>query len=165
MSNGLQPLLWLFVVEQVITMRIVMVLLASILVMAMASGQGREVPFQVIDRGTNSGVKEVGVKAIRTARAFEELLEGMLGAEKTQRLLKQVQWDTEQVVLIYGGEHPTGGFSIDVKRIVSVDRQQYEIEAKLKKPAPGQIVTQAFTTPFTMIKMRKEVGALSVKLD
>ena len=146
-------------------MRIVLVLMASILVLAMAFGQGRDVPFQVIDRGANSGVKEEGVKAIRTARAFEELLEGILGAEKTQRLLKQVHWDTEQVVLVYGGGHPTGGFSIDVKRIVAVDRQQYEIEAKLKKPAPGQIVTQAFTTPFTMIKMPKEVGALSLKLD
>lgn len=146
-------------------MRIVFVLIASVMLMALASSQGRDVPFQVIDRGVNSGVKEEGVKVLRTSRAFEEFLESWLGAEKVHKLLKQVNWESEQVVLVFGGEHPTGGFSVDVKRIVSVDRQRLEIEAKLKRPAPGQMVTQAFTTPYTMVKMPREIAAIKVKFD
>jgi len=133
--------------------------------MAMASGQGREIPFQILDRGTNSGVQEEGVKVLRTSRGFEEAMESILGAEKVQKLIKAVDWDSEQVLLVFGGSHPTGGYSVDVRRIVVVDRQRLEIEAKLKKPAPGQMVTQAFTTPYTMVKMRKEIAAVKVKFD
>lgn len=146
-------------------MKIVVMILASVLVFAMANGQGREVPFQIVDRGVNSGSSEEGVKVLRTSRAFEESMESILGSEKTQRLLKQVDWDTEQIVLIFAGEKPTGGFSVDVRRIVAVDRQRLEIEAKLKKPAPGQMVTMALTTPYTMLKMRKEVASIKVKID
>lgn len=136
------------------------VLLAAV---GFAQTQG-DIPFKVIERGTNIGEKEQGLKVLRTDRAFEEFLKDK-GEEHVKKLAKQVDWQTEQVVVVFGGQHPTGGFSVDVKRIAKVDVQRLVLEAVLNKPKPGQGVTMAFTTPYIIIKMPREVAAIRVKFS
>jgi hypothetical protein len=118
-------------------------------VVAAIAGQGADVSFQVLDRGSNSGEKEQGLKVLRTERAFEEFLKEHSPAQ-ADKLPKQVDWKTEQIVLVFGGQQRTGGFGVNVKRIVSTDVQRLTVEAILTKPSPGQGVTLAFTTPYTI---------------
>lgn len=132
---------------------------------SIAGGQSRDVPFQVIDRGANCGEKSAGTRVIRTERAFEEAMKGVLGEDRIERITRNFDWDADQIVIVAGGEYPTGGYSIDVKRIHALDAQRLEIEAKLRKPGRGQMVTQAFTTPFVLLKMRKQVAVVKLKLD
>ncbi len=144
-------------------MRILFIALLGVLMAASGFGQAQgDIPFKVIERGANIGEKEQGLKVLRTDRAFEEFLKDK-GEEHVKKLAKQVDWQTEQVVVIFGGQHPTGGFSVDVKRIAKVDVQRLIVEAILNKPKPGQGVTMAFTTPYIIIKMPREVAAIKVK--
>ena len=57
---------------------------------------------------------------------------------------------------IFGGEKPTGGYSIDVD---SVRREGYEIHvnATLRMPGRDAFVTQAFTYPAKIISVPLEV--------
>jgi PrcB C-terminal len=144
-------------------MRTFLSIFVFVSVLAVAFSQGRaDVPFQVIDRGTNSGEVEQGVKVLRTERAFEEFLKNQ-GEEKTKRMLKMVDWQTEQAVIVFGGQQNSGGFSVDVKRIASVDIQRLVVEAKLNRPSPNQGVTLALTTPYIILKMQRQVAAIKVK--
>jgi hypothetical protein len=152
-----------YVVDLVILMRALISIFVSVLVVAAVTAQGRtDVPFQVIDRGTNSGEKESGLKIFRTERAFEEYLKDR-GEEKAQRLTKQIDWQTEQVIVVFGGQQSSGGFSVDVKRIASIDIQRLVVEAKLNRPGPKQPVTMALTTPYVMIRTQRQVAAIKVK--
>lgn len=141
---------------------LVLVLLGVSLVVA-AFAQGRtDIPFQVIERGTNSGEKEQGVKVLRTERAFEEFLKDR-GEEQAKKLSKQVDWQTEQIVVVFGGQQNSGGFSVDVKKVVGVDIQRYVVEAVLNKPNRERGVTMALTTPYVIIKTQRQIGAVKVK--
>jgi hypothetical protein len=126
------------------------------------ASQGADVSFQVLDRGSNSGEKEQGIKVLRTERAFEEFLKEH-SPNKADQLPKQVDWKTEQVVLVFGGEFNTGGYGVNVKRILSTDVQRLTVEAVITKPSPGQGVTLALTTPYTIIKMPRQVAAIKIK--
>ncbi|MBC8063959.1 MAG: protease complex subunit PrcB family protein [Chlorobia bacterium] len=145
-------------------MKALIFVFSSVALLGLALAQGRaDVPFQVIDRGTQSGEAEQGVKVLRTERAFEEFMKGNRAEDKISKLTKQVDWNTEQVLVVFGGQQPTGGFGIDVKRISSVDIQRLVVEARLIKPGPNQLVTQALTTPYVMIKTQRQVAAIKVK--
>lgn len=144
-------------------MRALISIFVSVLVVAAVVAQGRaDVPFQVIDRGMNSGEEDSGLKIFRTERAFEEYLKDR-GEEKAQRIAKQIDWQTEQVIVVFGGQQRSGGFSVDVKRIASVDIQRLVVEAKLNRPGPNQPVTLALTTPYVIIKTQRQVAAIKVK--
>lgn len=144
-------------------MRTLIFVFSSVALIGLALAQGRsDVPFQVIDRGAQSGEAEQGVKVLRTERAFEEFMKGRAD-DKISKLTKQVDWNTEQVLVVFGGQQPTGGFGIEVRRIASIDIQRLVIEAKLIKPSAGQIVTQALTTPYVMLKTQRQVAAIKVK--
>lgn len=141
---------------------LVLVLLGVSLVVAAFAQSRAEIPFQVIERGANSGEKEQGVKVIRTERALEEFLKDK-GEEHTKKLSKQVDWQTEQIIVVFGGQQNSGGFSVDVKRVVGVDIQRYIVEAVLNKPNRDRGVTLALTTPYIIIKTQRQVGAVKVK--
>ena len=152
-----------FVLDVVISMRALLVIFGLGILAAAFAGQGRpDVPFQIIDRGPYSGETEAGVKVLRTERAFEEFLKDK-GEEKIKPLMKQVDWQSEQIVVIFAGQHPSGGYGIDIRRIANIDIQRLQVEAKVTKPAPGQIVTQALTTPYVILKMQRQVAAIKLK--
>lgn len=130
--------------------------------MAITAGQS-DLPFQTLEKGINSGETQEGVKVVRTERAFEEFLKERRD-DRSMRLLKQVDWDSEQVVIVFGGQQVSGGFSVDVKRISQLDVQRLILEARIVKPAPGQIVTMALTTPYTIVKMSRQVAPVKLKL-
>ena len=144
-------------------MRTVLLIFASIALLGTAFGQQRaDIPFQVIDRGANSGEAEQGLKVLRTERAFEEFLKDR-GQDQVSRLSKQVDWNTEQVVVVFGGQRPSAGFGVSIKRISSVDIQRLQVEASITKPSAGQLAAQVLTTPYVMIKMQRQVAAIKVK--
>lgn len=144
-------------------MKIFALVLLLVGALALAAAQGRpDVPFQVLERGQNSGEKTQNLKVIRTQKAFEEYLKDR-GETGIPKGLKDVDWTKEQVVVVYGGEQPTGGFGVEVKRILSSDVQRLNLEAILIRPRPNTIVTQAFTTPYIIVKMPRQVAAIRLK--
>lgn len=131
--------------------------------MALALAQEKsDVSFQVIERGQNAGEKSQGLKVLRTERAFQEYLKGR-GEETFPKAFKEIDWAKEQVVVIYGGEQPTAGYGVEIKRINRTDIQRLNVEAILIRPRPNTIVAQMLTTPYVMFKMPREVAVMRVK--
>lgn len=128
---------------------------------ALPFGQN-DVPFQVVARGQNGGELQGGLKVFRTARAFEEFAKEV-GQDIPKRLVKEVDWDKDQIVVVSAGQQPSGGYSVDVKRIQTIDIQRLVLEAVVNKPAPGSINTQALTTPFIVLRMPRQVCTIKIK--
>ncbi len=64
--------------------------------------------------------------------------------------LPEIDFSKEALVAVSGGECSTGGYSVE---LISSKSQGMDIflEFDLKSPAPTQLVTQAFTKPYTII--------------
>jgi hypothetical protein len=64
------------------------------------------------------------------------------------RVLKvdSIDWKKQMVIVVYGGEKPTGGYSMQVKSLEIKDKKLI-VHWKLISPGPGSIVTQAITHP------------------
>lgn len=65
-----------------------------------------------------------------------------------------VDFEKEIVVLLLAGSKPTGGYVVEPKG-VSVDGDTLVVDAAIKAPAAGTIVTQAFTSPWAAIAVTK----------
>ena len=64
--------------------------------------------------------------------------------------LREINFDTEHVILTALGQKPTGGFSITLAGSEIVD-DVLELQVDVQAPEPGMMVTQAITTPCAAI--------------
>ena len=125
-----------------------------------ASGAG-DVRFSVIEQGANSGVKDQGYAVIRTQAALDVFLKKR--NEIGSKAYQGTNWRTTQFVVIYGGQAPTGGYGVAVKKITTASTTGTTIEARVTRPAPGTLTTQALTTPYTVIRTPLTHGKVALK--
>lgn len=64
------------------------------------------------------------------------------------------QVDDYVYVLVSAGEKNTGGYSVKVKKVILEQPGHVYVYAVVQSPAPGSIVTQAFTWPHTLIRFK-----------
>ncbi|AOT71718.1 protease complex subunit PrcB family protein [Geosporobacter ferrireducens] len=112
--------------------------------------------------------------------AFEILSEEMI-PQKVQEILPRYKAleralackvDGDIYVIATRGEKPTGGFTVDIDRIMKVkeeDKNKLVIYVTFEDPKPGDVVTQVITYPYTVAKTNlKELPdkiELKVKYD
>jgi len=60
-------------------------------------------------------------------------------------------------VLVTMGEKPTGGYAVDINEIAT-SNGDWVIDVEFVSPAPGDMVTQALTYPYTFVKVKGEGG-------
>jgi len=103
----------------------------------------------------NKGDNEVRFKVLDSSEIPEkikEILPRYLSEEKalTCRL------NDEIYVVVTRGEKKTGGYSVEVEKIIKEERDGGDFDitvvAKYSDPAPDEIVTQGFDYPFTIVK-------------
>jgi hypothetical protein len=68
-----------------------------------------------------------------------------------------IDWKKQMVIVVAGGTKPTGGYSVEVKSLEVKDGKLI-VNWKLNSPAPGSIVTQAFTNPALTILVDRFEG-------
>ncbi|HET7710697.1 MAG TPA: protease complex subunit PrcB family protein [Thermoanaerobaculia bacterium] len=61
-----------------------------------------------------------------------------------------VDFSRESVVFLFGGQRPTGGFSVEPLS-TAVAGDEVTIDVEVHAPAPHSMVTQAITSPFAVI--------------
>lgn len=95
--------------------------------------------------------------------AFEILSEEMI-PKKVQEILPRYKAleralackvDGDIYVIATRGEKPTGGFTVDIDRIIKVkeeDKDKLVIYVTFEDPKPGDVVTQVITYPYTVAK-------------
>lgn len=78
-----------------------------------------------------------------------------------EKRMPSIDFNSERVIFLLLGPRPTGGYAID---FVDAKREgeSLRIEANLREPAEGSIVTQAFTAPYAVIAVR-DLGFRSVE--
>ena len=74
----------------------------------------------------------------------------------------KVDWAKEMVLAVYMGARPTGGYAV---RIPSVTEEKEKLVAAVaeRKPGPTELVSQAFTAPFTLVAVAKSEKAVEWK--
>lgn len=123
---------------------------AALLTCAMANAQGpgeppaEQPPWKLA--GPRSAITSARNLVIRDAGQFarvwkEHQPQGMEAA------LPRVDFSRQDVVAVFAGSRPTGGFAVEIGR-PQVRSGRAEIPVIIWKPGPGMMVTQAFTSPF-----------------
>jgi hypothetical protein len=74
--------------------------------------------------------------------------------------VKAVDLSERAVVAVFLGSRPTGGFLVTVKKL-TVNSGRLVVTVAVKKPGPGDIVIDAFTSPFHVVSVGR--GILSPK--
>ncbi|MCH4888502.1 protease complex subunit PrcB family protein [Acidaminobacter sp. JC074] len=75
-----------------------------------------------------------------------------------------IEKDDANFLILYMGERNTGGYGIRVTDILKV-ADEYLVLVEEKSPAPGDIVTMAFTYPYTVVKLDKEITEDMIKIE
>jgi len=64
-----------------------------------------------------------------------------------------IDFSTESAVVLFGGQRNTGGYAIDV-RGATIEGETLVVDAVVKGPPGGSIVTQVLTQPWTVIAVK-----------
>ena len=125
------------------------------------SEEAKPVDFSVLATGTYSTYEGVRrVELVSTSAEWERAWE-VIGSG---RPLPDVNFDTRAVVLAYQGRQPTGGYSVEitgVKRVGTV----LAITVNERRPASGDITTQALTSPFAAVSIPRPPAGATVRFE
>lgn len=114
--------------------------------------------FSTIYKNTNGGTDKAGYLHITSNEAYIKLIETLKIDESEYNKLVSVNFNTNDVVVVYQGQKDSGGYSIDVAEI------HWENELLMVKtietiPETGKPVTMAITNPYciTIIPKAKSI--------
>lgn len=121
-----------------------------------------------IPKKSNKGEKAVKYKVLESSEIpdkIKEILPKYLADERAISL----RLNDEIYVLVMRGEKNTGGYGVDVEKIVKDEKNKEEFElivhAKFTDPDPNDIVAQSFTYPFTIVKTNLKEMPEGIKLE
>ncbi|NPA79476.1 MAG: protease complex subunit PrcB family protein [Thermotogae bacterium] len=97
-------------------------------------GKSNPISWEVVAKGYMSGVMEE--KAVWWDSTYANLVEN--GDERT--------------LLVFLGQRPTGGYSVEIEEIKS-DGKSLTVVAKEICPKPGSMVIQVITSPFVAVRV------------
>ena len=117
--------------------------------------------FSTIYKNTNGGTHKAGYLHITSNEAYIKLIEALKIDESEYNKLVSVNFNTNDVVVVYQGQKNTGGYSIDVAEI------HWENELLIVKtietiPETGKPVSMFMTSPYciTIIPKAKLISLI-----
>lgn len=114
--------------------------------------------FSTIYKNTNGGTDKAGYLHITSNEAYIKLIEALKIDESEYNNLVSVNFNTNDVVVIYQGQKNTGGYSIDVAEIHWAN-EILMVKTIETIPETGKPVTMVITSPYciTLIPKAKSV--------
>ena len=105
----------------------------------------------ILGSGANASAKPARPEAVPVFddATYRHVWSAMIGAREAP----SVDFATHSVVFLLAGSKPTGGWSV-VPRSAHEDGETLVVDAAIKPPPPGAIVTQAFTSPYAVIAVK-----------
>jgi len=122
-----------------------------------ATPPASQVSFQSVGKGYRSGVRESLQIVARNQSEWNALWQKHAAAESTPAPPPAINFDKEIVVGIFLGEKHTGGYDAEIIRAEQTDDVLY-IYYREKSPLPSQIVTQALTQPFHIVRIANKTN-------
>jgi hypothetical protein len=112
------------------------------------------VPFETIEQGVDSGYRDRTAIVVRTPEEWRQVWERHAAPRAPHPERPAVDFHREMVIAVFLGAQPTGGFTIEVKRI---EQRVDGVHVVIEETAPPQdaMVTQAFTSPYHLVRIRR----------
>ena len=112
-----------------------------------SGGAPAPVTVRLIRQGVRCPVDKPERVVVSTPREWSDLWRRMGTPESELDKTPAVDLSKERVVALFMGSQRTGGYAIAIARVESTDAATV-VHVKTTKPGPGDVVTQAFTSPF-----------------
>lgn len=134
------------------------ILLLGLLAASFCKTAEEPVKFRTISEGSYSAKTPAAAESYLAAdaTALDQLWTRLIGRGQKP----EVDFATEVAVILMAGEQRTGGYSIEPKG-ATVDGDTLVVDAAVKGPEPGMMVTQALTSPWEIIAVsRRDVKSV-----
>jgi hypothetical protein len=127
--------------------------LIAILVVAIA--QSAAPPVTTVAQGAYSGISDASEVVVRSPAEWNALWKAHAGLQP----IPAVDFSQELVAAVFLGTRPSGGFGVE---ILGTRREAAAlvIEYRERVPAASDIVTQALTSPFHIVKLPRFDGSI-----
>ncbi|GGM97577.1 hypothetical protein GCM10007092_09080 [Thermus composti] len=115
-----------------------------------------ETLYRILDRGSNAAYQEEAPKALlaNSPSRFLEIWNLAVGNRLPRPPAPSVDFRTRSVAAFFWGLKPTGGYRLEVAGVTYAGGTARVVLA-LHTPPPGAIVTQALTSPYVILELRK----------
>ena len=118
-------------------------------------GDIRELPFQSVHRGYQSGVEHTAIVAIHDRSEWEELWNDHdNNSDLPATAAPAIDFETHFVVAMYLGGRPSGGYGVEIKRIVASAGKATLYVAE-SYPGKSCVVIAVQTTPYHYVVVAK----------
>ncbi len=108
--------------------------------------------FQLLEEGFYASRKEAGIVVAEGSDALERLYKEDISPAKRPPVV--VDFDRCVVVAIFAGERPSGGYRLEITG-ARYENKELDVRYLLRTPKPGSMVTQALTSPYTVILLER----------
>ncbi|MDO8459746.1 MAG: protease complex subunit PrcB family protein [Nanoarchaeota archaeon] len=105
------------------------------------------IQFQEIKKGSSNSIIEKQNIIIKSEEEWKKIF-------SNEPVPSGIDFNKEMIIVVFQGQKSTGGYSINVDKIIE---QKDSINIYLTETSPGEgcIVTQAFTSPYQIVKIAK----------
>lgn len=120
------------------------------------------ITFEILAQNSNGGKTDLEFVVINDKKALNEIYQ-LIGEGRFPKLkTPSINFEQETVIALFLGEKTSGGYSISVKQILSLD-DKINVTYKITAPKRGEMVTAVMTQPYCIIKMSKTLKEVVFK--
>ncbi|NLV75762.1 MAG: protease complex subunit PrcB family protein [Tissierellia bacterium] len=124
--------------------------------------------FLLVPKYMDKGDRKVKYKVLESSEIPEKIKE-ILPKYLTEERALTCKLNDEIYVLVTRGEKNTGGYSVEIEKIVKEQKNKEQFDlivyAKFKDPDVDDIVAQSFTYPYTIAKTDLKDMPENIKLE
>ncbi len=131
--------------------------------LACLTGCGRAIPFQTVDQGLYSGCRQAEQTVVRTQEEWEALWQRHVEWLSPRPDRPVIDFTQSMVLAVFLGERPTGGYSVSISAVKQRGRA-LEVQVEERPPNPGDMVLQATTTPYHLVRLRRSEGPVRFRV-
>ena len=131
---------------------------------ASSPGQRQEptaIPFTLVEQGADCGVTTQSGRVMHSQKSLTDFLASM--GQTAGSSYNNIDWKRDQIIAVFGGNQPTTGYRVDVKRVVMETRGRTTVEARIIRPQPGAIVNPSVTTPYAIVRSARTNGNVTFR--
>ena len=111
------------------------------------------VPFQSIEKGHSSGIKEAMNDVYKSNQQFGEFWDRHTSHISPTPEVPSIDFANQMVVVVIT-QQSSGGYSLEITSVED-DKEQLVVNYLTSPPPPGTITTQALTQPYHIISLKK----------
>ena len=110
-----------------------------------------DIPFMVLYQDSNSSFENIGFKVFEDSKDFEDALSMVNKTRQPGLMAPEIDFSKFRVALLQMGSRNSGGYAINVQRVEKTENNII-VYYKNRFPQPGEMVTMALTSPWTMVR-------------